>query len=900
MSGIQGKIAGGLKGSGTAFANQFGSEISGRSAVIAGAVAGVASAAVNKAMGLIRNSIGDAVSRVDTLARFPTVMQNLGYSAQDASKQVSRIATSLVGLPTSLDQLTTFVQRIAPVSGSLKNATDVALAFNNAVLAGGGPVSRQADAIEQFSQMLSKGVPDMMAWRTLQEAMPATLGQIAKQLGITSGNTLELYDAMQDGKISFQDFTSAVVQLDKQGLPGFKNFADQAKDATGGIQTGFQNMQTAITRGLAKIITAVGQENISKAIGNIGKAFETVLTSVANAVPKIIATVTGFVDYVVRNKDVFAPLAAGVVGLVVAMKALQAVNTVASVISVVNAATKGTEALKAFSATTKAAASAQAALSAVMAANPIGIVVVAIAAVTAALVYFFAKTETGKKVFASITKALEPLINAFKTLAGFVGGQLKSAFDSIKSIFSQLAETLKPVIEAVTNFVKAMLANKTVINILKGVGIAILAVIAAPIVTFIAAVVAGITVLSKVLGFLAKHFTVVKVILAVVFSPLIAAVAVAIGAVKLIIATVKVLITVFTAVFNAVKTIVTTAFNAIAAVWNTVLKPVFNVIITIIQTIFSIYVKIWAAIALVVVGTMFIIGNIIWGVMQKIWGVVSSVWNMVYGVISTVIGFITGILVNAWNFYYGIISGVLSKIWGVITTVWNTVYGFLAAIFGTISGIVSGAWNRIYGTISGVVGNIWNAVTGTFNRVVSFVAGIGGRILGAVGGFGSLLYNKGRDMIQGLLDGAGSLLSRIGSFFLSKLPGWIQGPFKKALGIASPSKVFAGYGANIAEGLTNGVSDNAKKVTGAVSDMADAAMAGIGKNGITTDIAANVNPSTGLPITGSAMGNNTTQTTTIQNVYLGDASAVKQFFKELNQDTILVSNGLSAVQGANR
>ncbi|SEC98945.1 hypothetical protein [Arthrobacter woluwensis] len=37
-------------------------------------------------------------------------------------------------------------------------------------------------------------------------------------------------------------------------------------------------------------------------------------------------------------------------------------------------------------------------------------------------------------------------------------------------------------------------------------------------------------------------------------------------------------------------------------------------------------------------------------------------------------------------------------------------------------------------------------------------------------------------MIQGLLNGAGSLLSSIGSFFLNQLPGWIVGPFKAALG----------------------------------------------------------------------------------------------------------------------
>jgi tape measure domain-containing protein len=297
MTGIQSKIASGFHSSGQVAGTQLEKGLSTKSAAIAGAVAGVASAAISKAMNLIGNSIGDAVSRVDTLARFPIVMKNLGFSAEDASLQVNRIAKELIGLPTSLDSLVTFVQRVSPVSKSLEEATDLALAFNNAVLAGGGPTYRQADAIEQFSQMLAKGKPDMMAWRTLQEAMPATLGQIAKQLGITSGNTLELYDALMNGTIGFSDFTNAVISLNDKGLPGFKNFEDQAKDATAGIATGMKNAQTAITRGLAKIISSIGAGNVSKSIASIGSAFEKVFTVIANALSdsdvRIAVVVTG-------------------------------------------------------------------------------------------------------------------------------------------------------------------------------------------------------------------------------------------------------------------------------------------------------------------------------------------------------------------------------------------------------------------------------------------------------------------------------------------------------------------------------------------------------------------------------------------------------------------------------
>lgn len=439
MTGIQQKIAAGFNGLGNQFGNQFSNEFSAKAAVLSGAIAGIAQAAMQKAMSAISNSLGDAVSRVDTLARFPTVMQNLGYSADEARQQVKRMAEAVVGLPTSLDQITNLAQRIAPVSGGLTRATDVALAFNNAVLAGGGPVYRQADAIEQFSQMLSKGVPDMMAWRTLQEAMPATLSQTAKALGITSGNTLELYDKLQNGTISFDQFTNAIVGLNKEGLPGFKNFADQAKDSTSGIATGMQNAQTAITRGVASIIDAVGQKNVSEGIASIGKAFESALNVVAKAVPPTLNALKGIFGFISDNKDIIAPLAVGIGAIVAAMKVWQIVTTAMTI--------------------------AQGLFNAVLAANPIGLIILAIVGLVAALTYFFTQTETGKAI-----------MQAFGQVISAVWEGIKTGLAAVGKFFSDTWTTIQNAIGAVIDWVKANWP--LLLAIITGpIGLAVLAIV---------------------------------------------------------------------------------------------------------------------------------------------------------------------------------------------------------------------------------------------------------------------------------------------------------------------------------------------------------------------------------------------------------------------------------------
>lgn len=919
MSGVQGKITSGLKGTGSAFADQFGGEVNGRSAVIVGAIAGIASAATNKAMSILSDSISTAVKRVDTLNSAQKTFQYMGFAASDSAAAVAAVTKSIQGLPTPLDGAIRGMTSLAATYGDVKLGQKVFTALNDAILGFGGSADMVDNAIQQVSQLPLDGPLDAQTWMSLRNSgLTPVLVAMGKDMG---KSVSQLKNDFGSGQLTVQDFVNELTKLDTQGGGGLVSLQKIALNATSGISTGFANMQTAVARGMANIIQAVGQKNISEAIAKIGAAFEAVLNTVAKAIPVAIGYIKGFFDFIARNKDIFLPIAAGAAGAAVALLAFAAASKVAAAISVI---TKGLAAaqvaMATFTALTGSGTGAMVAFEAVLAINPFVAIIVGVAAVTAALAYFFTQTETGKKIFGDITKALQPVIDAFKVLAGYVGGQLTSAFKSIGSIFQQLGQTLKPVTDAIGNFIQSIMKNKVVMDILKGIGIAILAIVAAPLVAFIAGVVIGITVLSKVLGFLADHFTVIKVILAVAFAPLIIAIAAAILSVKLIIAVVKAIPGVFSSVFGAVSKAVSAAFGAIAAVWNAVLKPVFDFMIAVITTIFNIYVKIWAAIALVILGTMAIIAQAVWAAVQGIWnvittvfngiwqfiqpilmsilGVFTTVWNAIYAVISSVIGWITGILVNAFNFYYGIISSVLGAIWGVISSVWNTIYGFLAGVFATISGLVSSAWNRVYSTISSIVGSIWNSVTGTFNSVVGFIGGVGGRILGALGNFGGLLYNAGRDLIQGLLNGAGSLLSSIGSFFLSKLPGWIQGPFKSALGIHSPSKVFAGFGANISQGLANGVADNASAVTGAISDLSDSAMSSFGANGLTADVTANANPAaSGQYAAATGGGSVSNQDVTIGQVVLNSADAVKEWWSQLNQDTMNTSMGLTPKQG---
>ena len=234
-----------------------------------GAIAGAAATVATAAMNAISGAMDGAIQRTDIMNNFPKVMQNMGYSSEDASKSIKTMSDRLIGLPTSLDSMTGMVQQLAPLTGSLGSATEIGLAFNDMLLASGKSTDDQSRAMQQYTQMLGKGTVDMQSWRTLQEVMPGQLNQVAQALLGPTANSQALYDALQNGTLSMDDFNNAMLNLDKNGVNGFASFSQQAKDATGGIGTAFTNVQTAVTRALANVMNTIGQTNISGMINGV-------------------------------------------------------------------------------------------------------------------------------------------------------------------------------------------------------------------------------------------------------------------------------------------------------------------------------------------------------------------------------------------------------------------------------------------------------------------------------------------------------------------------------------------------------------------------------------------------------------------------------------------------------
>lgn len=252
-----------------------------------GAVVGITSNVFSKAASVVTSSLGSAVDRADQMNNFPKVMKNLGYSATDAAASIKKISDALDGLPTTSSAMTGMVQQLAPLTSNLDEATDIALAFNNAMLAGGASTMEQENALTQYTQMLSAGKVDMQAWRSIQAAMPGQLNQVAEAMLGAGKNSNDLYEAMKNGSISFDDFNKKVIELSQNGFGKYASFAQQAKDATQGIGTAMENVKNRVAKAVQKIIDAVGVENIAGAINRFSSQFGKVGDAAASMVTDV-------------------------------------------------------------------------------------------------------------------------------------------------------------------------------------------------------------------------------------------------------------------------------------------------------------------------------------------------------------------------------------------------------------------------------------------------------------------------------------------------------------------------------------------------------------------------------------------------------------------------------------
>ena len=740
-----------------------GSSISSTFKSMAGAMGVVAIA--GKAWDVVKDSMSGAINRFDTLNKYPVVMKALNYSTKDVAKSTAILSKGIDGLPTSLQDVTSVAQQLAPLTGSATKASKSAIALNNAFLASGASVADTSRGLQQYTQMLSTGKVDLMSYRTLMETMPIALRKVANSFGFTGKSAeQDLYKALQSGQITVDQLNDRFIKLNG----GVNGFAQLAKKNSEGIGTSFANLKNAVVKNLANMLSAIdngfkqaGFGSIAQVLdnmkGSINSAFQVIGPVVTNATVVILnfVKVVGGALKSAFSNDIFRTAVVGILGFVGAVMAAHKVisifTTLRSAIvglSVIakagNLAMAFSEAMSTLAKTSKIAGGAMKAFNAVASLGPWGIIAVAIAAVVAALTYFFTQTKTGRALWQSFTTWLS---GAWQSLVGVA----TTVWNAIGNAINAVVNFIKPYWQALVTFFTGIWTS----------------------------IVAGVTPIWQ--GLVNVFNSIINAIVAVwqALAPII--VPIVAGVVAIIGATLITIVTVFQTVWNMLVPIVQVVWQLI----STVVSTAITMLGTVIQTGLAIIVAIW---------------NVVWNTFSI---VVSTVWNVITTIISTVLNVIAGIIQAITAAIQGDWSGAWNAIQNVVSTVLNAISSIVSSVLSGVAGIFSGVMNGLKSVVSAV----WNGIKSLFSEGVNFIKSVVHIDLGAAG----------RAIMNSLWNGMKSIWNGIKNW-VSGIADWIKehkGP------ISYDRKLLIPAGQAIMNGLNNGLINGFGEVQSNVSDMAN-------------------------------------------------------------------------------
>lgn len=137
-------------------------------------------------------------------------------------------------------------------------------------------------------------------------------------------------------------------------------------------------------------------------------------------------------------------------------------------------------------------------------------------------------------------------------------------------------------------------------------------------------------------------------------------------------------------------------------------------------------------------------------------------------------------------------SGIWDALVGIVENIdWGGLISKAFELLGAAKGLT-------WGAISGFAQSLWESLKSAFKETFNY--------------FSEYINEAGGDIIEGLYNGIIDALANIGTWIYDHIFAPFVNEFKKAFGIASPSKVMKEQGNFLMEGLFNGVSELVDKI----------------------------------------------------------------------------------------
>lgn len=785
---------------------------------------------IDNAIGIVTSSLGGAIDRFDTLNKYPIVMQALGYSTDQIDKSMSKLTEGIDGLPTSLNEIVSNTQQLAISTGNLEKGTDTAIALNNAFLASGASTADASRGMQQYVQMLSKGTVDMQSWRSIQETMPIAMDKVAKSFkdqGVNSVN--ELYDALQDGTITFDDFNNRLIKLND----GVGGFAELAKKNSAGIRTSFSNIKTAVVKGLANVITAIDEGMQNAGLGSIAENFDKIKNAVNVAFKAITDSIPPAISFLTNLWDTikpFLPLIMAVIGYISIYQGVM--GTARKAVELYNGAQKMMNVL--------------------MNLNPIGLIIAAVIALVAGFIYLWNTSEDFRNFWIGLWEgikkavgaAVDWIISAWEGMKEFFSNTWNGLVDGTKNAVNSVKEAWKGTKQWFADLWTGI--KDTAMDMWDGVKQAFSDAVDGVVSTWQGVKQWFADLWKGIKSTVSSIVDSIKDAIMSRFGVLIYGIRNAFIHMKLFLSTLwENLGKIAGQMFEILKNIILApvlfvtsmisggweeAKNNMIAVWNNILEAGTNIWSSI-QAIFDSF----------LLNTKMAFLNVWTGIKAAL----AYVWTTISETAVNVFNGIVAYFVETWqNIKQTAIDSWESTKTAVAETwqnmkqgaidLWNSVKQYFADLWQSTKENAINTWKSIKQGVADAWENTKDAVVNTAKNIVKGAAqawedlktGVSNAVESVKNTFDKIrqidLLQIGKDIINGLINGITSKIEDVKNA-VKDIAGSITGKIKDILNIHSPSRVMAQLGVFTSQGLAEGMLDGARYVDKASETLADRA-----------------------------------------------------------------------------
>lgn len=301
------------------------------------------------------------------------------------------------------------------------------------------------------------------------------------------------------------------------------------------------------------------------------------------------------------------------------------------------------------------------------------------------------------------------------------------------------------------------------------------------------------------------------------------------------------------------------------------------------ETFRTIVLAVWGAIKTAIKATVDWLINTAWPIIKKVvdfiinyyktlWEVTKAIWTGIYNAIKTALTWIKDIATTIWNAIVAgikayinayktvIMAGVnfVKAVWNnfltglkiVAQTIWGWITSFIRTQVNAIKTVINGI-KVVVTYVKNAFTNARNAAVSMINNLLSAVRAIPGRITSALGNLGSLLYNKGKQIIQGFINGIGAMIGAVRNkarSIVSAVTDFLPGSPAKEGPLSGKGYVLLRarrFMSDFAQGIDDGSQKPTAALAGAINPLARATVPA----GSTTKSGASSTPTT-QPATG--------------------------------------------------